>query len=83
MKKILNKLDWVWLIRMAMAGIFVWVGISYQDWIPAIFGLFWMAVASYAALKKTGCGYDTYCVDFRKKEYRQQSTDEISFTEIK
>lgn len=59
--KWLRKIDWVWFVRSAMGVMFIAVGIDHADWMPIVFGVVFIATASYAAYFKTGCGYDKNC----------------------
>lgn len=56
----INKFDWPLMIRLGVAGIFIWIAITYQDWTPALFGLTIATTGVYAAIRKKGCGYK-YC----------------------
>jgi hypothetical protein len=81
LKKIIASIDWTFFIRLVIGLFLIGVGIQHQDWIPGIFGAFWIAVGSYAAYTKTGCGYNGYCGT--NKTTTLPDNDEIEFTEVK
>jgi hypothetical protein len=81
MKNILTKIDWALVIRLIIGLFMIGVGIQHQEWIPGIFGTFWIVVGIYGAYTKTGCGYNGYCGT--GVTTTTTDTDEIEFTEVK
>ena len=75
--KIIFKLDGVMLVRLLVGLLFLGVGIYYKDWIPGIFGGFWIL----AAFLRRGCGYGNCNLEQQPKSINNQ--EETTFTEIK
>ena len=57
MIRLLQKIDFVLVIRLIMGGMFLVIAWQFKDWVPAIFGLLMIVIGIYAAKTKTGCGY--------------------------
>ncbi|MFN3665585.1 MAG: hypothetical protein ACK4S0_05470 [Sediminibacterium sp.] len=53
----IQKIDWVLMIRLMVAGLFISIAIAYKDWLPAIFGLTIFVTGLIAHKTKRGCGY--------------------------
>lgn len=58
---LLQKLDWVFIIRFIMGLPFLYMAYAFDDWFPAMFGAAIIATGIIAAFTKTGCGYTGGC----------------------
>ena len=57
MIRLLQKIDFVLVIRLIMGGMFLVIAWQFKDWVPAIFGVLMIVIGIYSAKTKTGCGY--------------------------
>ena len=57
MIRLLQKIDFVLVIRLIMGGMFLVIAWRFKDWMPAIFGVLMIVIGIYSAKTKTGCGY--------------------------
>ena len=57
MIRLLQKIDFVLVIRLIMGGMFLVTAWQFKDWMPAIFGVLMIVIGIYSAKTKTGCGY--------------------------
>lgn len=85
MERILQKIDFVLVIRLIAGVLFVWTGWEFKDWTPAIFGFAWIGVGIYASITQTGCGYNGSCgvpMSPRRPARGATNADEVEFTEL-
>ena len=66
MIRLLQKIDFVLVIRLIMGGMFLVIALQFKDWVPAIFGILMIVIGIYAAKNKTGCGYGGGSCSIRK-----------------
>ena len=66
MIRLLQKIDFVLVIRLIMGGMFLVIAWQFKDWVPAIFGILMIVIGIYAAKNKTGCGYGGGSCSIRK-----------------
>ena len=66
MISLLQKIDFVLVIRLIMGGMFLVIALQFKDWVPAIFGILMIVIGIYAAKNKTGCGYGGGSCSIRK-----------------
>jgi len=57
MQSFIEKIDWILVIRIFLAIIFVVMAIIFHDWLPALFGITILATGIVAHKTKSGCGY--------------------------
>ncbi len=57
MIRLLQKIDFVLVIRLIMGGMFLVIAWQFKDWMHAIFGVLMIVIGIYSAKTKTGCGY--------------------------
>ncbi|MFZ6024701.1 MAG: hypothetical protein ACOYVG_09660 [Bacteroidota bacterium] len=53
----LQKTDWILIIRLFMAILFIAMAVIFCDWLPALLGLTILVTALIAHKTKSGCGY--------------------------
>ena len=66
MIRLLQKIDFVLVIRLIMGGMFLVIAWHFKDWVPAIFGVLMIVIGIYSAKTKTGCGYGGGSCSIRK-----------------
>mgnify|MGYP000337775387 CR=1 FL=1 len=84
MKKWLNRIDWILMMRLVMGGSMIIVGYQSADYIPAAVGTFFVIYSLFSAKYKVGCGYNT-CGNYRdyKTGHKTKETTQVEYTEIK
>jgi hypothetical protein len=82
MKKLISKIDWVLMFRLAMSSAMIIVGIQTKDMVAGGFGTMFAVFSLVSAKYKVGCGYQSGCGV--SPRYRSiPKTEEVEFTEVK
>lgn len=83
MQKWISKLDWILVIRLILGGSMIVVGYQSSDYIPALFGLFFVIYSIIGAKYKIGCGYNNCGYQTTRLNQHDHKSAEIEYTEIK